>query len=211
MPSNITPLYFFVAQTYTLFKRSPLKYKFLRFFSARVKIVKFLMSILNGQYNSSSNFASILIVMRQNSLVNFKVIHFLLWIKGSHQSPKFLGFQRCSGKNLLNSSFIFESTIQFSFKCSSIFSAIKHNSSILFFAQTLYTLVKSSLLKCKFLRFSIAWVKTRQIPHVNFELTSQFLIKFCIILHCHDTKPSCKFKAHTFSTLDERIKGKSQF
>ena len=93
----------------------------------------------------------------------------------------------------------------------SVFSAIKNNSSILFFAQTLYTLVKSSLLKCKFLRFSSARVKTRQIPHVNFELTSQFLIKFCIILHCHDTKPSCKFKAHTFSTLDKRIKGKSQF
>ena len=25
------------------------------------------------------------------------------------------------------------------------------------------------------------------IPHVNFETTSQFLFKFCIILHCHDS------------------------
>ena len=52
-----------------------------------------------------------------------------------------------------------------------------------FLAQTLYTSVKSSPLKCKFLS---AWVKIRQIPHVNFELTSQVLIKICIILYCHD-------------------------
>ena len=89
----------------------------------------------------------------------------------------------------------------------SIFSAIKHNSSILFLAQTLYTLVKSSLLKCKLLRFSTAWVKICQIPHVNFELSSQLFSKFCIILHCHDTKLPCKFYTHKFSTrLKDAIK-----
>ena len=75
----------------------------------------------------------------------------------------------------------------------SIFSAIKQNSSILFFAQTLYTLLKSSPLKCKYLRFSSARVKIRQIPHVSFELTSQFLFEFYIILQCHETKLLCKF------------------
>ena len=75
----------------------------------------------------------------------------------------------------------------------SIFSAIKHNSSILFLAQTLYTLVKSSPLKCKFSRFLSARVKIRQFFHVNFELTSQFLFNFCIILHCHHTKLPRKF------------------
>ena len=49
-----------------------------------------------------------------------------------------------------------------------------------------------------------------KIPHVNFELTSQFLFKFCIILHCHDTKVPCKFSAHTFYTLDKRTPSKSQ-
>ena len=63
-----------------------------------------------------------------------------------------------------------------------IFSAIKYHSPILFLAQALYTLSKSSPLKWKFLRFSNAWVKIRQIPHVKFELTSQFLSKFCIIV-----------------------------
>ena len=32
-------------------------------------------------------------------------------------------------------------------------------------------------------------VKIRQIPHLNFEMTSQFLFKFCVILHCHDINP----------------------
>ena len=56
-----------------------------------------------------------------------------------------------------------------------------------FLAQTIYTFFKRSTLKWKFLRLSSARVKIRQIPHVNFEMTSQFLFKFCIILHCHDT------------------------
>ena len=57
----------------------------------------------------------------------------------------------------------------------SIFSAIKHNSFILFLAQTLYTLFKRSPLQCKFLRFLSALDKIRHIPHVNFELAGQFL------------------------------------
>ena len=92
----------------------------------------------------------------------------------------------------------------------SIFSTMKHNSSILFLAQTLCTLVKSSPLKCKFFRFSTVHVKIRQIPHVNFELTSRFLFKFCIILHYHDTKLPCKIYAHAFSTLDKRTPSKSR-
>ena len=63
----------------------------------------------------------------------------------------------------------------------------------------------------KFLRFSSARVKICQIPHVNFELTSQFLLKFCIILHCHDTKLPYKFEAHKFSTLDKKIPSESPF
>ena len=101
--------------------------------------------------------------------------------------------------------------VSFPSNFASIFNAIKHNSSILFLAQTLYTLFKRSPLKCKFLRFSSAPVKISQIHHVNFELTSHFLFKFCIILDCHDTKLPCKFYAHTFSTLGKRTPSKSQF
>ena len=101
--------------------------------------------------------------------------------------------------------------VSFPSNFASIFSAIKHNSPIHILAQTLYTLFKWSPLKCKFWRFSSAPVKIRQILYVNFELTSQFLFKFCIILHCHDTNFPCKFWAHKFSTLDKRIPSKSLF
>ena len=63
---------------------------------------------------------------------------------------------------------------------------MKDNSSALFLAQTIYTLLKGRLLKGKFLRLSSAQVKICQIPYVNLEMTSQFLFKFCVIFHYHD-------------------------
>ena len=59
-------------------------------------------------------------------------------------------------------------------------------------AQTIYTLLKNSSSKWKFLKLSSAQVKICQIPHVNLETASQFFFKFYIILHCHDTN-LCKF------------------
>ena len=61
------------------------------------------MSILKQQVNSCSNFASFFIVMTQSSSVSFKLIHFLLWIKGSYQSPSSETF-KCSGEKLPYSS-----------------------------------------------------------------------------------------------------------
>ena len=73
--------YTFLAQTlYTLFKRNLLKCKFLRLWEVWSKFVKFFMSILKRQVNSSSNFASFFIVVTHNSSVAFKLILFLLWI-----------------------------------------------------------------------------------------------------------------------------------
>ena len=80
------------------------------------KFVKFPMSILKRQANSSSNFPSFFIVMtHNNSSLNFKLIHFLLWIKESHQRPNFETF-KCSGENLPYSSCHFPNTSQFFFK-----------------------------------------------------------------------------------------------
>ena len=69
----------------------------------------------------------------------------------------------------------------------SMFSSIKNNSSILSLAQTLFTLVKISPLKCKFLRFFEC--SSQNLSNSS----SQFLFKFCIVFHCHDTKLPCKF------------------
>ena len=70
------------------------------------KFIKFLMWILKWEVNSTSNFALFSIVMTHNVSASFKVIHFLLWIKGSHQSPNFDTF-KYSGKNLPNFSSLF--------------------------------------------------------------------------------------------------------
>ena len=90
----------FSAQTlYTLVKRSPLKYKFLRFSSARVNIRQTLH--VNFETTKQFLFKFFFIVMTRNSSISFKVIDFLLWIKGSQQIPNFETFG-CAGKNLSN-------------------------------------------------------------------------------------------------------------
>ena len=74
-----------------------------------------------------------------------------------------------------------------------------------------FTFIKSSQLKCKFLGFLSAQVKICQISCVNFELTNQFLFKFCIIHHCHDKHFPCKLWAHKFSTLEKGFHQSSNF
>ena len=73
--------------------------------------VKLLMLTLKLQVNSSSNFASFFIVMADNSSVDFKLILFQLWIKGSHQNPNFETF-KCSGEICHIPYVIFQTTSQ---------------------------------------------------------------------------------------------------
>ena len=142
------------------------------------------MEILKRQVNSSSNFALFLIVMTHNSSVNFKLILFLLWIKGSHQSPNF-DILKCSGENLPYFSSHFP-------HLKSVFSQILHHFSVLwkitsmeFLGQTLNTLHNRNKWKYKFLRLSSAWVKFHRIL-VILPTTDQFLFKFCINLQSHE-------------------------
>ena len=53
----------------------------------RSKFVKFVMSILKRQVDYSPNFASFFIIMTHNSSVNFKLILFLIWMKGPIKVP----------------------------------------------------------------------------------------------------------------------------
>ena len=59
------------------------------------------MSMLNWQVNSFSNFASFFIVVTQMSRGSFKLINFLLCMKGPKESPNFETLV-CSGENLPN-------------------------------------------------------------------------------------------------------------
>ena len=70
-----------------------------------------------------------------------------------------------------------------------------------FLAQRIYTLLKRSPLKWKFLRFSSARVKFCQIPYANFEMRSRFLSKFCIPLQFHERLLLCTFLAKTIYAL----------
>ena len=141
------------------------------------------MSVLKWQVNSSSNFALFFIVMTHNSSVNFKVIPFLLWTKGSHQSPNFDTF-KWSGENLPNFSSLFSNY-------KSVFLQNFHNSSVSWKITPQYFCSsnnkKRSQLKHKFFLLSSARIKICEVPHVSFETTSLFLFNFSMILHCHNT------------------------
>ena len=148
------------------------------------KFIKFLMSILKQQVNSSSNFASFFFFMTHNSSVSFKLIHFLLWIKGSHQSPNFDTF-KCSGKNLPYSSPHFPNH-------KSVFLQILHHSvswkitPLYFFRSNVICFAQKEPIKVEILRISSTQVKIHQIP-LTFETTTQFFFKFCFTLQCHET------------------------
>ena len=137
--------------------------------------VKF-MSILKQQVSSSSILVSFFIVMTHNSTLNLKLIHFLLWTKGSYESSNFDTFD-FSGENFQNSS------IQSISKQQVVFLQILYHSSMswkiiplyFFLAQTIYIFLKRSPLKWKFLRLGRAGVKFCQIPFANFETASRFL------------------------------------
>ena len=84
--------------------------------------VEFLISILKRQVSSCSIFVSFFIVIAHSFSVNFKLINFLLWTKGSHQSSNFDTLE-CSGENLTNCTCHFPSN-------KSVFVQILHHSSL---------------------------------------------------------------------------------
>ena len=136
------------------------------------RLIKFLMSVLKWQVNSSSNFTLFFIV--KSPLQIFWSYHFYFGQKDPIKVP-LLTLSRTLVKNC---QFFFKTCI--SFQC--------HERYLLytFVAQTIYTLVRRNQLKHKFFRLSSAWVKICEVTHVNFKTTSQFLFNFCIIPHCHD-------------------------
>ena len=90
---------------------------------------------------------------------------------------------------------IFQSTNQFSFKVFCI-NLQCHQTQLLctFFSSNIIYFGQRSQLKSKCFGFLSIWVKICQVPHVNFQMTSQFHFKFCIILHCHFINSSVNFK-----------------
>ena len=150
------------------------------------KFIILLMSVLKWQFNSCSIFELFFIVMTHNPSVNFKVIPFLLWTKGSHESPNFDTFEY-SGENLPNSSRHFPSS-------NSAFLQILHHSSMswkinslyFFSSNNIYFAQKESIKVNIFETFKCLGQNSSNSWHVNFEMTSQFLLKFYIPLQFHE-------------------------
>ena len=108
------------------------------------------MSILKQQVSSSPNFVSFFIIMTHNSPVNFQLIHFILWIKGSHQSSN---FETCHFPN--HKSVFLQILHQFSM-LSNITLLYLFSSNIIYFGQKVP-------IKCNFLLLSSDQVKIHQI------------------------------------------------
>ena len=139
------------------------------------------MSILKRQVNSVSNFASSFIVITQNSLVSFKLIHILLYIKGFNESPNFEDFV-CFGENLPNSSCHFPNH-------KSVFLQILYHTLVSWNIAPLYS-------------FSSVLMKICQIL-VIFEIKNKFFFKFCATLWYHETTPPYFFLAGTLYTFSK--------
>ena len=101
--SNISTRYLFSSNIIYFGKTEPIKEKVFAIFECSGQN----FSNSSCQFLTTSKFVFkffvIFINLKHNFPVNFKHIHFLLWIKGSHQSPNFDTF-KCSGEDLPNSS-----------------------------------------------------------------------------------------------------------
>ena len=183
---KITHLYFFSSNNIYFAQKEPSKVKIFETFDC------------SGQNMSNSwcqfwNNKSIPLQILYPSLVSWKITPLYLFssnnIYFAQKEPikvKMFETFECSGQNLSNSfcQFWNDKSIPLQILCP--YSIWWKITPLTFLPQTIYTLLKTSLLKWKFLRLSNAWVNIHQIPHVNFETTSQFLLKFCVILRCYD-------------------------
>ena len=120
---NMTPLYFFSSDIVYPGQKEPIKVKMFDIFECSGQnLSNSSCQFWNEKSISLRNFASLFNVMTHNSSVDFKLIHFLLCTKGSHQSSNFNTF-KCSGENLANSSCHFPNH-------KSVFLQILHHSSV---------------------------------------------------------------------------------
>ena len=126
------------------------------------QFVTFLMSNLKRQVDRFSNIDLFFVVMTHNSSADFKLVNFLLWIKGSFQNPNCETF-KCSGENFPYFSYHFQSR-------NSVFLQIFYHSSVSwkitpldFFRSNFTCFVHKELIKVKIQRFPDDQVKIHQM------------------------------------------------
>ena len=174
----------FLSQTiYTLLKRSLLKWKVLRFWSARVKFCQIRYGNFETTSGLLSNFGIFLQFHKRLFLCNFFNSNNIYFPRKEPVKMKFFEILECLGQIFSNSFMpILKGQVASYPTFVSFFSFIKDYFSVIFLTQKIYTYLKSSPLKWKFLRFWSACVKFCQIPYANFKTTSRFLSNCCIFL-----------------------------
>ena len=196
---KICPLYFFTSNNIYFAQKKPIKMKiFENFFECSGQhLSNFLCQFWNDK--------SIVLQILYLSSVSWKIIPLYFFSSNNtyfaQKEPikvKMFETCECSGQILLNSLRQFRNSKSIFIQILSKFcvSLRFHERYVLYtiLAQTIYTLLKRSPLKWKFLRISSsAQVKICQIFYVNFETTSQFLPKFCIPLQFHERLFLCTF------------------
>ena len=116
--------------------------------------------------------------MTHNSSENFKLTHFLLWAKGSHQSPNSDTF-KCSSKNLPNSSCNFPNHKSV---FASLFSFMKDNSLYFFQIKRYILCTKGTNQSASFWDFQVLGSKFTKFLSF-YERTNQFFSKFCVTIN----------------------------
>ena len=151
----------------------------------RSKFVKFFLSVLKRQFKSFSIFESFFIIMTHKSSISFKLIHFLLWRKGSHQIPNFDTFE-CSDENLSNYSCHFPNH-------KSVFFQILHHSSMSWKMTPLYSFSSNNIYSAQKEPIKVNIFEIFECSSQNFSNSfcqvwneNRFLFKFSILLQCHE-------------------------
>ena len=102
---------------------------------------------------------------------------------------------------------ILKQQVNFSLYFSSFFSVITHNSSVTFYLMHFLLWKKVSHEGTNFDTFK-CFDENSQIPHVIFQTTSEFLLKFCMTLQSHAIQLLCTFLGQTLYTLHKRNQSK---
>ena len=195
----------FLAQTiYTLLKRGSLKWEFLTLSSARVKFCQIPYTNFQTKSRILSKFCSCLTFHEKLFLCNFLAQTLYTFLKRSSLKLKFLRLSSARVKFCQIPYLNFEMKSRFLSKFCIPLQFHERLFLCTFLAQTIYTLLKRSSLKWKFLRLWSARVKFCEISYANFETKSRFLSKFSIPLQFHERLFPCSFLAQKIYTLLKR-------
>ena len=137
------------------------------------------MSFLKQKVSFSSKLGSLYSVMSDHYFVLFQLKLYMLLTKVAYQSAKCQTCNNCSlALKLTKSIMLFlQPRISFSSNFASLFSVMRHNSSV-FFHLNLCMFWRKEPIKVQISRLSTARMKLKQISYVIFQDTSQFSLNF---------------------------------